>query len=134
MTNNNSKTIKKWHLVDLKGKILGREGTYIASLLMGKSKPEYVRNLDLGDYVVVINALQVKLTGNKETKKNYYHHTGYPDGMRIESFAQVKAKDPRRIISHAVAGMLPQNKLKPLMLKRLYIYTDDKHPFSDKFV
>lgn len=124
---------REWHLIDVKGKILGRTASDIALLLMGKAKPNFVRNLDLGDYVVVINAKEVKVTGNKETKKNYYRHSGYPGGFKKATLAEVREKKPVEIIKHSVSGMLPQNKLKATMLKRLFIFSEEEHNYKDKF-
>ena len=99
---------------------------------MGKSKPYFVRNLDCGDYVVVINAKDVKITGRKETDKKYYRHSGYPGGFRSETFKDLKQKNPAEIIKHAVRGMLPQNRLRDRMLKRLFTFTDEKHIYAEK--
>jgi len=123
---------RSWHLVDVNGKILGRISSEIAKLLIGKSKPYYVRNLDCGDYVVVINASGVKVTGKKETDKKYYRHSGYPGGLRVETLKELRESKPEEIIRHAVKGMLPQNKLKDRMLTRLFIYKDKSHPYTDK--
>ncbi|PIU03993.1 50S ribosomal protein L13 [Candidatus Shapirobacteria bacterium CG08_land_8_20_14_0_20_39_18] len=122
-----------WHLIDAHDQVVGRLSTKIAGLLMGKSKPYFIRNLGCGDFVVVINAQTAKLTGNKENKKNYYHHTGYPAGLRTQTASQVRASHPDRLISHAVAGMLPQNKLKDKMLTRLYVYSGSEHPYGGQF-
>lgn len=124
---------REWHLIDVKDKILGRTASDIALLLMGKSKPNFVRNLDLGDFVVVINAKEVKTTGNKEGKKNYYRHSGYPGGFRKETLAELREKNPTEIIRRSVSGMLPQNKLKAKMLKRLFIFKEEEHNYKDKF-
>lgn len=123
---------RSWQLVDVNGKILGRISSEIAKLLMGKSKSYYVRNLDCGDYVVVINARDVKVTGKKETDKKYYRHSGYPGGLRVETLKELRESKPEEIIRHAVKGMLPQNKLRDRMLTRLFIYKDEIHPYTDK--
>jgi large subunit ribosomal protein L13 len=123
---------KSWHLIDAQGKILGRLSTEIASLLMGKGKPYFVRHLDCGDYVVVINAAGVKVSGRKAKQKLYYRHSGYPGGFKSLTFEKQMEKDPRKIIIHAVAGMLGKNKLKTPRLARLKIFVDDKHPYKDK--
>lgn len=134
MTNKiTSQNKRQWHLVDIEGKILGRIAVEIAHLLMGKSKPEFSKSTDAGDFVIVINAGKVKVTGNKEQKKAYYHHTGYPQGLRTEYFWQLREKNSNKIIIKAVKGMLPKNKLQAQMLKRLYIYQDNTHPYTDKF-
>lgn len=132
-TSTKSGDIKRnWHLIDLKNQILGRAATKIANLLMGKSKPLFVHYLDCGDYVIVINTLQVKVTGKKADQKLYSHYSGYPGGLKNKPYKQVMIEDPAKIIRQAVFGMLPKNKLRDSMLKRLYIYTDDKHPYEDK--
>lgn len=123
---------RSWHLIDLKGKTLGRISTDIAKLLMGKSKPYFVRNLDCGDHVVVINAKDVVATGKKEEKKTYARHSGYPGGFRSETLREVREKNPAAIIRHAVSGMLPQNKLKDSMLKRLYVFAGEEHKYEDE--
>lgn len=123
---------RSWHLVDVEGKILGRVATEIAGFLMGKSKPYFVRNLDCGDHVVVVNASQVKVTGKKAQEKKYYRHSGYPGGLKVKTFKEILEKKPEEIIIHAVRGMLPQNKLRDIMLKRLYVFPQQSHPYSDK--
>src|SRR3989344_6643320 len=123
---------RAWHVIDLKEKPLGRMATQIAKLLMGKQKSYFVRNLDCGDYVIVINVADVVITGRKETQKRYYHYSGYPGGLRSENYADLKKRKPKEIIEHAVKGMLPQNKLRDKMLGRLHIYMDDQHPYEDK--
>jgi large subunit ribosomal protein L13 len=129
-----SKDIKKsWHLVDVKDKILGRASTEIASFLMGKSKPYFVRNLDCGDFVVVINASSVKVSGAKEIQKKYSRHSGYPGGYKEQSYKDLKEESPDRIIKFAVKGMLPQNKLRDRMLNRLFVFKNEEHPYNDKF-
>lgn len=128
------KDIKRdWHLVDVKSKILGRVSSEIALLLAGKAKSNFVRNLDLGDFVVVINAKNVKVTGNKEGLKNYYRHSGYPGGFKKETLSDLRDRKPEEIIKRAVSGMLPQNRLKAKMLKRLYVFAGEEHTYKDKF-
>lgn len=124
---------REWHLVDVKNKILGRIASDIALLLMGKSKPYFVRNLDLGDYVVVINAKSVKTTGKKEDLKKYFRSSGYPGGFKAETLKELRKRKPEEIITHAVSGMIPQNKLKAQMLKRLYVFAEEEHNYKDKF-
>ena len=123
---------RAWHLVDAKGAILGRTSTRIASLLMGKGKPYFAKNMDCGDYVVVINAVNVKVTGNKEKAKVYTRYSGYPGGLRSARLEEVRAKNPNKIITHAVSGMLPKNKLRDQWLKRLYVYAESSHPYGEK--
>lgn len=124
---------RQWYIVDAKDKVLGRVSTEIAHLLMGKSSPYFVRNLDCGNYVVVINAKDVKVTGNKEEQKNYYRHSGYPGGFRKETLKELRDRRPEEIITRAVKGMLPQNKLRDRMLKRLYVSAGEEHKYADKF-
>lgn len=123
---------RDWHLIDLKGKTLGRVATQIASLLMGKNKPYFVRNLDCGDYIVAINAKEIAVSGKKETAKKYYRHSGYPHGMKVTTLANVRETNPSYIITHAVKGMLPQNRLLDQMLKRLYVFPSQEHPYKEK--
>lgn len=125
--------IREWHLIDVEGKTLGRISTEIANLLMGKSKPYFVRNLDCGDFVVVINSKNVKVTGNKEEKKVYYRHSGYPGGFKQETLGELRVRNSDDIIKHAVRGMLPQNRLRDLMLNRLKVFEGEKHDYEDKF-
>ncbi|HSX40998.1 MAG TPA: 50S ribosomal protein L13 [Candidatus Saccharimonadales bacterium] len=124
---------RAWHLVDVNDKTLGRIGSHIATLLMGKSKPYFVRNLDCGDFVVVVNAKNVKVTGNKEEQKIYFRYSGYPSGLSQETLLRLRKRKPEEIIRHAVKGMLPQNRLRDQMLKRLFVFTDQKHTYEDKF-
>jgi large subunit ribosomal protein L13 len=124
---------REWHLIDLKEKILGREASRIAMLLTGKSKPYFVRNLDCGDYVVVINAKEVKVTGRKESLKTYYRHSGYPGGFKAEKLIDLRKRRPGEIIKGAVRGMLPQNRLRDKMINRLFIFSGEEHRYKDKF-
>jgi len=124
---------RSWNFIDAKGKILGRVSGEIAHLLIGKSSPNFVRNLDCGNYVVVINAKEVKVTGKKEEQKNYYRHSGYPGGLKAESLKELRERRPEEIITHAVKGMLPQNKLRDKMLKRLFVFAGEEHKYQDKF-
>lgn len=124
---------REWHLIDIKNETLGRVASQIAQLLMGKSKANFVRNLDCGDYVVVINAKDVKTTGKKEKLKEYYKHSGFPGGFRRETLEKLRIRKPEEVIRHAVAGMLPQNRLKASMLKRLYVFPTQVHTYGEKF-
>lgn len=124
--------VRSWHLVDANGAILGRTATMIAESLMGKGKSYFAKNMDCGDYVVVINAAMVKVTGNKEKNKTYTRYSGYPGGLHSKRLEEVRESRPTEIIRHAVSGMLPKNKLREQMLKRLYIYKDTEHPYEDK--
>lgn len=127
------KSKRAWHLVDVKGQILGRVSTRIAGLLIGKDKPEFVPYLDLGDYVVVVNAGKIRVTGKKETDKIYYRHSGYPGGLRSETLGELRKRRPEEIIRRAIKGMLPKNKLQKGRLKRLHIFAGDEHSFKGKF-
>ena len=119
---------RKWYLVDAEGKVLGRLAAQIANILRGKNKPIYTPHLDTGDFVVVINAEKVVLTGKKETQKTYMTYSGYKGGEKYRTVAQVRATHPERIIIHAVKGMLPKNRLAARMLKRLKVYAGPNHP------
>ena len=121
---------KGWMLVDASDKTLGRLSTSIAKILMGKNKPEYTPHNDVGDYVVVINAEKIKVTGNKNEQKMYYRHTGYPGGIKSQSFNDLIASYPDRIITSAVKGMLPKNKLSNSVIKKLKVYKGESHPHS----
>ncbi|GIW63977.1 MAG: 50S ribosomal protein L13 [Patescibacteria group bacterium] len=128
-----SEVKRDWHLIDLKNKVLGREAGRIAQLLQGKNKVNYVANLDMGDYVVVINAKRLKLTGSKTQKKEYQSYSGYPGGLKVESFKSLINRKPEEVVKRAVSGMLPKNKLRKRRLARLYIFADENHNFGDKF-
>ena len=119
---------KNWHLVDAEDKVLGRLAVKIASILSGKNKAQYSPNADLGDFVVVVNAEKVKVTGNKYSQKNYYHHTGYPGGLKTKSFEKMQEDSPEKIIEKAVKGMLPKNKLANQLIKKLKVYSGSVHP------
>jgi large subunit ribosomal protein L13 len=119
---------REWHIIDASDEVLGRLATRIANLLMGKHKPLFCRNLDVGDFVVVINADKVRVTGNKIKQKMYYRHSGYPGGLKSISLEKMMQTHPTRVIEHAVKGMLPRNKLNARMMKRLKVYAGDTHP------
>ena len=119
---------KNWHLVDAKDKVLGRLAMKIATILSGKNKAQYSPNADLGDFVIVVNAEKVKVTGNKFSQKNYYHHTGYPGGLKTKSFEKMQEDSPEKIIEKAVKGMLPKNKLANQIIKKLKVYSGSVHP------
>jgi large subunit ribosomal protein L13 len=119
---------REWHIVDAEDQILGKLSTRIARLLMGKHKPLFSRNMDVGDSVVVINAEKVRVTGNKMKQKMYYRHSGYPGGLKTTSLERMMQTHPTRVIEHAVKGMLPKNRLQARMMKRLRLYVGDSHP------
>jgi len=118
---------RAWHVVDVKGKTIGNAATEIAVKLMGKQKPNFVRHLDCGDFVVVINSKLVESTGKKETKKMYGVYSGYPSGLKQKALWQVRKENPNEVIRHAVWGMLPTNKLRDRLIIRLFIYPDENH-------
>ena len=119
---------RKWHLVDADGKVLGRMAAQVAALLRGKHKPIFTPNQDLGDHVVVVNAEKVVLTAGKETKKNYYHHTGYIGGLKQTTAAKMRREKPERMVTYAIIGMLPKTKLGKAMAKKLKVYAGPQHP------
>ncbi len=125
--------VRNWHVYDAKGKVLGRLATDIAHALMGKAKTNFVRNLDCGDHVVVINANDYIVTGKKEDEKFYGNYSGYPGGLKEKALWQLRQEKPTEPIRHAVYGMLPKNKLRDRLMTRLYIYTTEDHPYKDKF-
>ncbi|MGI6423205.1 MAG: 50S ribosomal protein L13 [Candidatus Dojkabacteria bacterium] len=118
---------REWYLVDAQDLILGRLATRVASLLIGKGKPEIVPNVDCGDYVVVINSDKVKLSRGKENKKIYYRHSGYPGGWREVVFADQMKRDSTKVVVDAVKNMIPKNKLRDLRMNRLFVYPAGEH-------
>ena len=139
MATNNKKNNKKpmperqWHLIDADGKILGRLATEVALLLRGKRKVNFAPYIDGGDFVVVINIDKIKVSGNKEEKKIYYHHTGYPGGIKEISYGKLFEKNPSAILRKAVWGMLPKNKLRAYMIKRLKSFKGKENPYKGRF-
>lgn len=121
---------QKWLLIDAEGQTLGRMATAIATRLRGKHKPEYTAHVDTGDFVVVINADKVQVTGNKGKGKIYYSHSGFPGGLKSISFDKLQAHDPERIVQQAVKGMLPRTPLGRTMMKKLKVYAGAEHPHS----
>jgi large subunit ribosomal protein L13 len=119
---------QKWLLVDAKGKTLGRLASRIAILLRGKHKPIFTPHVDAGDFVVVVNAEKINLTGKKWQEKLYIYHTGYPGGLKSTSAEKVRNKNPERLITTAVQGMLPKNKLGKKMIRKLKVYAGEAHP------
>lgn len=119
-----------WYVVDATDKTLGRLATVIANRLRGKHKAEFTPHVDTGDYIVVVNAEKVRVTGNKAQDKNYYHHTGYPGGIKSINFEKLVDKAPERIIEAAVKGMMPKNKLSRAMMGKLKIYAGSGHPHT----
>jgi len=125
---------RKWHLIDASDKVLGKLATEAATLLLGKHKPTYSPNLDTGDFVVVINASKIRVTGNKMKQKLYYRHSGYAGGLKSISLEKMMQTHPTRVIEYAVKGMLPHNRLGAKMLKKLKVYAGEthSHPISKK--
>jgi large subunit ribosomal protein L13 len=119
---------KDWYLIDAEGKVLGRLASEIARRLRGKHKPVYTPHVDTGDFIVVVNAGKISLTGKKLTDKVYYHHTGYPGGIKSITAGELLKKKPERVLRMAVKGMLPKNSLGRRMLKKLKIYSGSEHP------
>jgi large subunit ribosomal protein L13 len=121
---------RRWHVVDAGGKVLGRLASQIAHVLRGKHKPVFSPHVDAGDFVIVINAAKIRLTGRKLEGKIYYRHTGYPGGIRQMTAGELLEKHPERMIEKAVRGMLPKNALGRHMLRKLKVYTDGDHPHA----
>ena len=121
---------RKWYVIDAEGKTLGRLATVAANLLRGKTKPNYTPNVDTGDFVIVINADKIQVSGKKETDKIYYHHTMYPGGLKAISFKDLMEKDPTKAIEKAVKGMLPHNTLGAQQFTKLKVYAGAEHPHA----
>lgn len=121
---------REWLIIDATDLVLGRLSTRLATILKGKHKPQYTPHVDTGDFVVVINAEKIRLTGNKAQTKNYYSHSGYPGGLKEVSFQRMLAKHPERIIEKAVKGMLPKNTLGRAMNRKLKVYAGPNHPHA----
>ena len=126
-----NETVKRnWYVVDASGKTLGRLASEVARRLRGKHKPEYTPHVDTGDYIVIINAKEIKVTGNKAKAKMYHHHTGFPGGIKTASFSQMMIKNPCRVMEIAIKGMLPKNALGREMYRKLKVYTGAEHPHA----
>ena len=121
---------KKWYIVDAEGQTLGRLSAEVAKVLRGKNKPVYTPHVDTGDYVIVINADKIKLTGKKLRNKIYFHHTGYPGGGKYATAGEWLKKYPERVVEHAVKGMLPKNRLGADLFRKLHVFAGDKHPYA----
>ncbi len=119
---------REWWVIDAADRALGKIATQAANMLMGKNKPIYARHIDTGDYVVVINAAKVKITGKKAAQKIYYRHSGYPGGLKSRNYEEIFSKDPGRVIELAVRGMLPHTSLGRAMFKKLKVYPGNEHP------
>ena len=127
---NESEVEKKWFIVDASGQTLGRVASRIAHVLRGKHKPVFTPNADCGDFVVVINADKVKVTGKRTELKTYFHYTGYPGGGVVDSYKQLMKTKPERVVMHAVKGMIPHNRLGAQVIKKLKVYRGTEHPHA----
>lgn len=121
---------RQWWIVDAAGKTLGKLAAEVAVVLRGKNKPSFHPSVDCGDHVIVINAEQVAVTGNKEMRKEYIHHTGYPGAIRRKTLEKMRQEHPERILETAIAGMIPRNRLKKHVLSKLHVYAGDEHPHA----
>ena len=121
---------RMWHVIDANGAVLGRLAAQIADILRGKNKPVYTPHLDAGDFVIVINARKILVTGKKETKKKFMTYSGWRGGEKYTSVAQVRARHPEKLITHAVRGMVPKNRLGRVLMTKLKVYKDDQHPHA----
>lgn len=122
--------IKKWYIVDAKDQVLGRLAAKVASIIRGKTKPTFTPNTDTGDFVIVINADKIKLTGKREEFKEYFHYSGYPGGLKKKSYQEVMSKKPEFVVEKAVKGMLPKNRLGNQLIKKLKVYSGNEHPHN----
>jgi large subunit ribosomal protein L13 len=129
-TKNSTDATAKWYLVDANGKILGRMASQVARIIRGKNNPRFTPNTDTGDFVVVVNAEKVKLTGKRETLKDYKHHSLYPGGQKIRTFKELIVKHPDEVIRLAVRGMLPKTKLGNKLINKLKVYAGEAHPHA----
>mgnify|MGYP006110317831 CR=1 FL=1 len=128
-----AKDIKKsWYLIDAKDQVLGRLSSKVAQLIRGKGKPEFTPHLDMGDFVIIVNADKVKVSGKKEDDKVYWRHSGFPGGQKETNLSELREKFPDRIITNAVKGMLPHNSLGRKMLKNLKVYAEENHPHESQ--
>ena len=123
---------REWFIVDAEGKTLGRLASTIAAVLRGKTKPTFAPHIDMGDFVIVVNADKVKVTGKKETQKHYYRHSNYPGGFKAVSLRTMREKHPERILEAAVRGMLPRNTIGETQLKKLKVYAGPTHPHQSQ--
>lgn len=119
---------RKWYIVDAEGKTLGRVAARVAYVLRGKNKPYYTPHQEVGDYVIVVNAGKIEVTGRKRQRKLYYHHSGYPGGMKVENFEKAVSRRPTFPLEHAIRGMLPNNRMGRKLFKNVKVYADAEHP------
>jgi len=127
------KVKRDWHLINAEKKVLGRMSTEIAGLLMGKHKPTFSKHVDVGDHVVVTNAEKIVLTGKKKQQKLYRSHSGYPGGFKEVTFEKMITEQPKKVIEHAVSGMLPKNRLQKIRMRRLNVVVGGDNPYRSKF-
>ena len=123
---------RKWHVIDADGAVLGRLAAQVANVLRGRNKPIYTPHLDAGDFVVVINAEKVRVTGKKETDKKFMTYSGWKGGEKFTSVAQIRARHPEKLITHAVRGMVPKNRLGRVLMTKLKVYKGNQHPHADQ--
>lgn len=121
---------RSWYVIDAEDQVLGRVASKAAQILRGKTKPQYTPHVDVGDFVIIVNAEKIKVTGNKELKKEYFRHSGHPGGLKSETFEEAMRKHPERVIEHAVQGMLPKNTLGRAQGKKLKVYAGPDHPHT----
>jgi large subunit ribosomal protein L13 len=121
---------RKWHVIDADGAVLGRLAVQVADILRGKNKPVFTPHLDAGDFVVVINAEKVTVTGKKETEKEFMSYSGWKGGERFRTVAEIRAKTPEKLITHAVRGMVPKNRLGRVLMTKLKVYKGNQHPHA----
>ncbi len=126
----NDEVNKKWYVVDANGKTLGRFASEVAKIIWGKNNPRFTPNVDTGDFVIVVNAEKVRLTGKRESLKDYKHHSLYPGGQKIKTFKELIATHPDRVITYAVKGMLPKTKLGSKLITKLKVYAGENHPHA----
>jgi len=119
---------RKWYVIDAKGQVLGRLATQVARIIRGKNKPVFTPNMDTGDFVVIINADKIIVTGKRESQKEYFSHSGYPGGVKIKTYSEMIVKNPAFVVRHAVSGMLPKNRLGKKLINKLKVYAGDNHP------
>src|SRR4030042_4445094 len=124
-TRNKTTVELRWYLLDLDGLVVGRAASAIATVLIGKPKPDYAPHVDNGDFIIAVNASKIRVTGKKETDKLYWRHSGYPGAIRSRTFQQMMKRDPRRVVELAVKNMLPKNRLGRALLKKLKVYADE---------
>jgi len=127
---NDNESVKKWYLVDATGKTLGRVSSQIARVLRGKHKPSFTPNADCGDYVIIINADKVQVTGKRNNLKEYFHYTGYPGGAKWEKFTDLMKTNPEKVLEHSIKGMIPKNRLGKRIGLKLKIYSGPSHPHT----